>query len=342
MVKKSLRTGKPCQKCLQAEELLRRKGLWTRIDEVLWAVEDDPSSAGMQLAVQHQVDLAPFFLVENHGTQKLYTSVLRLISEVLSFAESDRARTASDTAPMEGKPEASSLDLARLAQETQGLDPEAIVAHALKLFGSDCVLAFSGAEDVALIQMAVRSGHPFRVLTLDTGRLHPETYRFIETVRTHFGIEIPMTFPDAGAVESLVRNKGLFSFYSDGHTECCAIRKVRPLKRGLLGFRAWMTGQRRDQSPTRATVPLVQVDQSHSGRSGPLLKWNPLANWTLAEVWQYIRGQGLPYNPLHDQGFVSIGCEPCTRAVRPGEHERAGRWWWEESTKRECGLHVRS
>jgi phosphoadenosine phosphosulfate reductase len=191
-----------------------------------------------------------------------------------------------------------------------------------------------------LIDMAAKSGHPFRVLTLDTGRLHPETYRFLERVRSHFGIELELWFPDAARVEALVRTKGLFSFYDDGHGECCDVRKVGPLGRALDGCQAWMTGQRRDQSPTRSDVQVVQIDASHAGPAGPLVKWNPLAAWSLSEVWSYIRERELPYNPLHDQGFVSIGCEPCTRAVRPGEHERAGRWWWEEATKRECGLHV--
>lgn len=330
MVKKRFRSGETCQKCSQAEELLRRRGLWNLIDEVIWAVEDDPDSPGMRLAREQGLDLAPFFLVDRESGRKLYTSVLKLVAEVL--------------APPGGaaSPSGSTVDLAELARETEGVPPEQIVERALELFGSDCVLAFSGAEDVALIQMAVRSKRPFRVLTLDTGRLHPETYRFIEQVRTHFGIEIQLAFPEAPAIEALVRQKGLFSFYSEGHGECCGIRKVAPLKRGLLSFRAWMTGQRRDQSPTRSAVPVVELDAAHTGRTGPLVKWNPLAEWSLAEVWNYIHDQGLPYNPLHDQGFISIGCEPCTRAVRPGEHERAGRWWWEESTKRECGLHVRT
>jgi phosphoadenosine phosphosulfate reductase len=159
-------------------------------------------------------------------------------------------------------------------------------------------------------------------------------------VRSHFGIELELWFPDAVRVEALVRKKGLFSFYDDGHGECCDVRKVGPLGRALSGCRAWMTGQRRDQSPTRTDVKVVQIDASRQGPSGPVVKWNPLAAWSLSEVWSYIRERELPYNPLHDQGFVSIGCEPCTRAVRPGEHERAGRWWWEEATKRECGLHI--
>jgi len=201
------------------------------------------------------------------------------------------------------------------------------------------VIAFSGAEDVALIDMAAKSGSKFSVLTLDTGRLHPETYRFLDKVRAHYGIEIRTLFPNAVRVEDMVRRKGLHSFYEEGHRECCGIRKLEPLARGLKEFRAWISGQRRDQSPTRTDVAVFEIDDVNGGPEGPLLKLNPLAAWSLSQVWEYIRDNGVPYNELHDRGFISIGCEPCTRAIRPGEHERAGRWWWEESTKRECGLH---
>lgn len=330
MVKKRFRNDQTCQKCAQAEELLRRRGVWERVSEVIWAVEADPASPGMILAREHGIELAPFFVVEAHGERKVYTSVLKLMNEVLT---SDQAVA---SAPREA------VDVAALARDVSGARPEQIVNRALEAFGADCVIAFSGAEDVALIDMAVKSGRQFKVLTLDTGRLHAETYRFIDRVRSHFGVDIHLTFPAAPETEALVRKKGLFSFYSDGHSECCGIRKVAPLRQALGGYRAWMTGQRRDQSPTRSEVQVVQLDASHSGRSGPLVKWNPLAEWSLAEVWGYIREHELPYNALHDQGFVSIGCEPCTRAVRPGEHERAGRWWWEEATRRECGLHVRT
>ncbi|HWA74963.1 MAG TPA: phosphoadenylyl-sulfate reductase [Polyangiaceae bacterium] len=328
MVKKQFADGSTCQKCVQAEELLRRRGLWDRIERVTWAKEADPTSEGMRLAEEHQLNLAPFFVVERDSGTQVYTSVLKLIAEVLA-----------PPAPITDAG-ASEIDVEALGRELAGLDPQQIVTRALSLFGRDCVIAFSGAEDVALIDMAAKSGQPFRVLTLDTGRLHSETYRFIDRVRTHFGVEIELWFPDAVRVEALVRKKGLFSFYEDGHGECCDIRKVGPLGRALSECRAWMTGQRRDQSPTRTDVKLVQRDSSRKGRTGPLVKWNPLAAWSLGEVWTYIRENELPYNALHDQGFVSIGCEPCTRAVRPGEHERAGRWWWEEATKRECGLHV--
>jgi len=138
-----------------------------------------------------------------------------------------------------------------------------------------------------------------------------------------------------------VKEKGLFSFYQDGHKECCGIRKVEPLKRALGTLDAWVTGQRRDQSPsTRAEVAVVEVDPVFSQPGHELIKFNPLANWSSRQVWDYIRENNVPFNPLHVQGFVSIGCEPCTRPVLPGQHEREGRWWWEDQTKKECGLHA--
>jgi phosphoadenosine phosphosulfate reductase len=220
-------------------------------------------------------------------------------------------------------------------------EPQEIVALALEEYSPDLGLSFSGAEDVVLIDMAAGSGRPFRVFSLDTGRLHPETYQFIEKVRKHYGIAIEMLAPQAEAVQALVREKGLFSFYVDGHKECCGIRKVEPLMRALRPLRAWMTGQRRDQSPgTRADVPVIQLDRIFGTPERPLVKFNPLSFWSSKQVWGYIRDRNVPFNELHNRGFVSIGCEPCTRPTNPGEHERAGRWWWEEETKRECGLHV--
>jgi phosphoadenosine phosphosulfate reductase len=192
---------------------------------------------------------------------------------------------------------------------------------------------------VALIDMAAKSGHDFAVFCLDTGRLHPETYRFIDTVRQFYGIDIHLVSPNFVTLEALVRTKGLFSFYEDGHGECCGIRKVEPLRRVLQRYEGWITGQRRDQSPTRVDVPIVSWDRAH--RAEGMLKVNPLAELSQVEVWNYIRENDVPYNELHDQGYVSIGCEPCTRALRPGEHERAARWWWEDATKRECGLHMK-
>ena len=228
----------------------------------------------------------------------------------------------------------------RLAQA----HPSDIIAEALRQFERPAI-SFSGAEDVVLIDFAVREaarvGGQFSVFSLDTGRLHPETLEFIEQVREHYEIPIQTYSPQADAVEQLVREKGLFSFRRDGHTECCGIRKVEPLARALADCDSYITGQRRDQSPgTRAEIPVVQLDAGFGRAERPLVKFNPLANWTSAQVWQQIMAYQIPYNPLHNQGFKSIGCAPCTRATHPGEHERAGRWWWEEATQKECGLHA--
>lgn len=218
--------------------------------------------------------------------------------------------------------------------------PTDVIAHVLKTYGKDAAISFSGAEDVLLIEYASQTGLPFRVFSLDTGRLHPETYRFFQAVEERYRLHIEYTFPDAAAVERMVRAKGLFSFYQDGHKECCDIRKVEPLRRQLSGLKAWITGQRRDQSPTRGAVPVSQVDPVFKGLGGgELMKFNPLANTSSTDVWFAIRALGVPFNPLHERGFVSIGCEPCTRPILPSQHEREGRWWWEEGTKKECGLH---
>ncbi len=227
------------------------------------------------------------------------------------------------------------------AHEYAQLHPSEILAAAFREFSPKIGISFSGAEDVVLIDMAAKLGADFRVFSLDTGRLHPETYQFIETVRDRYSIPIELFFPRAEDVAALVREKGLFSFYRDGHKECCGVRKVEPLRRALDGLDAWVTGQRRDQSPqTRARVPVVEADSVFGSEDRPLIKFNPLANWSSAQLWFYMRENDVPYNPLHERGFVSIGCEPCTRPVLPGQHEREGRWWWEDSTKKECGLHA--
>ncbi|MEX2475480.1 phosphoadenylyl-sulfate reductase [Marinobacter sp.] len=231
-------------------------------------------------------------------------------------------------------------DIASLQQELDGQSPRAILKAALAQY-DNIAISFSGAEDVALIEMAHKLTDNLQVFTLDTGRLHAETYEFVEKVRTHYGIAIEVLFPDAGEVQDMVNRKGLFSFYEDGHGECCGIRKVSPLRRKLATVDAWITGQRKDQSPgTRNDVPVVQEDGAFSTDEHTLIKFNPLANWTSKEVWDYIRMTEAPYNTLHEKGFVSIGCQPCTRPILPGQHEREGRWWWEEATKKECGLHA--
>jgi len=228
--------------------------------------------------------------------------------------------------------------LEKLAKDYENKSPQEILEYALSNY-RNIAISFSGAEDVVLIDMAKKIRPDFRVFSLDTGRLHPETYQFIEEVRKTYNVNIEVFFANRDATEKLVREKGLFSFLRDGHKECCDVRKVDPLKRALNTVDAWITGQRKDQSPgTRATVPVIQKDPTFG--TGNLVKFNPLANWTSKQVWDYIRENDVPYNKLHEKGFISIGCEPCTKAVLPGQHEREGRWWWEDATKKECGLHA--
>lgn len=229
-----------------------------------------------------------------------------------------------------------SIDLdTKLQQES----PQRIIKYALNQF-DNIAISFSGAEDVALIEMARNYRPDVQVFCLDTGRLHPETYRFIEKIRKHYGIKIDVLSPDAESVRLLVQEKGLFSFYEDGHKECCGIRKIEPLRKKLSTLDAWITGQRKDQSPTRAEIPIIQDDKLFARQGAQLTKFNPLSNWSSQDVWDYIRLCETPYNELHERGYVSIGCEPCTRPIAPSQHEREGRWWWEEATKKECGLHA--
>jgi len=230
--------------------------------------------------------------------------------------------------------------IAQLNEELSQKSPREILKFAINSI-DNIAISFSGAEDVALIELSHKLTDNLSVFSLDTGRLHPETYQFIETVRKHYNINIDVMTPNAEALQEFVKNKGLFSFFDDGHKECCGIRKVEPLKRKLATLDAWVSGQRKDQSPsTRSSVPVIEIDHGNSTAERILIKFNPLANWTSKEVWDYIRMSEVPYNPLHEKGFISIGCEPCTRAVLPNQHEREGRWWWEESTQKECGLHI--
>lgn len=229
-------------------------------------------------------------------------------------------------------------EISSLNERFEGASAEDVVHWGLQTFGERLVVASSfSAEDIVLIDLAV-SIHPgVRVFTLDTGRLHEETYETIEAVRRHFGVNVEVLFPDREAVEELVRENGPNSFYASiaDRKECCHIRKVVPLRRFLRHADAWVTGMRKEQSTTRSELRMVEMDMLNGG----LVKLNPLADWSRDDVWEVVRAKGLPYNPLHDQGYPSIGCAPCTRAIADGEDERAGRWWWEEPDGRECGLH---
>ncbi len=233
--------------------------------------------------------------------------------------------------------------IAELNASLLNASPREILATLIPNLGRSA-LSFSGAEDVVTIEHSIKAitnrDQLPEIFTLDTGRLPPATQRYLEVVRAHYGIKLDLLSPDPDELREFVRSKGLFSFYEDGHTECCGIRKVAPLRRHLANFDAWITGQRRDQSPTRSEVAIIEIDRTFSTTEHRLIKVNPLANTTSEEVWNTIRLFDIPYNELHDHGYVSIGCEPCTKAIGPNQHEREGRWWWEESTHKECGLHI--
>ncbi len=221
-----------------------------------------------------------------------------------------------------------------------GADAEAILDAALDAFHPHLAFACSlGLEDVALVDLVARRERRPRIFMLDTGRLNPETHDTLARLRERYGLPIEVYCPRPEAVRALVAAKGPDSFYRslEDRMECCRIRKVEPLGRALAGASAWLTGLRRDQGVTREDLRPFQWDPAN-GR----VRVSPLAHWTLDQVWAYVRSRGVPYNPLHDQGYPSIGCAPCTRAVEPGEDARSGRWWWERPEHKECGLHAKA
>jgi len=225
-----------------------------------------------------------------------------------------------------------------LALEADSLSAQDVVRLAHDRFGAQVALSSSfGAEDMVLIDMLMRVDPKARIVTLDTGRLPQETYNVMDATREKYGAVIEVFFPQAEAVQAMVGQHGLNLFYHSVELRklCCGIRKMEPLKRALAGLDAWMTGLRREQSVTRTALHKIEWDEGNQ-----LIKVNPLADWTHDDVWKYIRDNNVPYNALHDRGYPSIGCGPCTRAVQPGEHERSGRWWWEHPETKECGLHV--
>jgi phosphoadenosine phosphosulfate reductase len=228
-----------------------------------------------------------------------------------------------------------------LRERFRDAQPIAVIGWALSEYHPGIALASSfSKEDIVLIAMMSETRPDARIFALDTGRLHEETYAAAEEVRRKLGVRIEWYFPDRAAVEELERAKGLYSFREslENRHECCRIRKVEPLGRALSGLAAWVTGQRREQGLTRTGLEIIEIDEAHGG----IVKLNPLADWTSKQVDAFLRECGLPYNRLHDEGYPSIGCAPCTRAVAPGEDLRAGRWWWELPEHRECGLHARN
>jgi phosphoadenosine phosphosulfate reductase len=226
------------------------------------------------------------------------------------------------------------------SKDFERLTAAEIVAWALPRFNPRLALACSfQAEESVLIDLMHRvRGTDFRVFTLDTGRLNQETYDCMDAIRERYGVQVEVFFPAATGVEKMVREDGLNLFYKSVELRklCCGVRKVEPLNRALKDLDAWMTGLRREQAITRTDVRKIELDKDH----GNIVKLNPLVDWSYEDVWNYIRENNVPYNRLHKQGYPSIGCAPCTRAVKPGEDLRAGRWWWENPDTKECGLHL--
>jgi phosphoadenosine phosphosulfate reductase len=223
-------------------------------------------------------------------------------------------------------------DLNARVNETRG-----ILERIARDFSPAVFASSLAAEDMVLTDLILRAGLPITIFSLETGRLHKETLDVLDKVKAQYGHEIKVYRPQPELVEEYVTKNGLNAFYDsvEMRKECCRIRKVEPLGRALAGKQAWITGQRRSQSTTRAELAVQEDDAAHG-----MQKFNPLADWSEANVWEYIRTNTVPYNVLHDRGYPSIGCEPCTRAIQPGEDVRAGRWWWESADSKECGLHL--
>ncbi len=230
------------------------------------------------------------------------------------------------------------LEAGEAAIDLDDKEPAEVLAWSIEKFGNRLGICSSfQAEGCALIDMAWRIDPSVRVFTIDTGRQPNETYELIDRIRDRYGIEIEAFIPDSGAMERMVKRHGPNLFYRDVNLRllCCQLRKVLPLRRALLNFDAWVTGLRRDQWATRSNLRKLEIDHDHGG----IVKISPMADWNEEEVWDYIRANDVPYNTLYDQGYKSIGCAPCTRALKPGEDARSGRWWWETGAPKECGMH---
>ena len=248
--------------------------------------------------------------------------------------------TVSDTTVSTTLPGLEPSDVSRLAEEFENRSAEDVLAWAADQFGQALALSTSfQASGMVLLDMLSRISPATRVITLDTGRLPKETYDLIDRTQQKYGSRIDVHYPDPAELGEIVGRHGMNMFYRSHSLRllCCEIRKVRPLERALDGLEAWITGMVRSQGGTRAGVPKIQMDEARDG----LLKVSPLADWDDERVWAYVREHDVPYNSLYDRGYTSIGCDPCTRAIEPGEQPRAGRWWWESSTMpKECGIHL--
>lgn len=224
-------------------------------------------------------------------------------------------------------------------EQLKDSSPEDILRFFLEKYKGRIAFATSlGAEDQVITAMLAVLDAEIKIFTLDTGRLFQETYDLLDITEKKYKLKIGIYFPDAQQVEKMVHEKGINLFYEsvENRKLCCHIRKVEPLRRALSGMQVWISGLRREQSTTRRESEIIEWDKTNN-----VVKINPLIDWTRKQVWDYIRERKIPYNSLHDKGFTSIGCLPCTKAISPGENERAGRWWWENSENKECGLHVK-
>lgn len=230
-------------------------------------------------------------------------------------------------------------EIEKLNGELFNATPQVIIESVLKLFAGRIALASSmGAEDQVLTDMIIKIEPKTRIFTLDTGRLFPETYDLIDRTARKYKTTVEIFFPDNNSVQQMVYSKGINLFYEsvENRKQCCHIRKIEPLQRAFAGLDAWICGLRASQSVTRNELGVIEWDANNN-----LVKVNPLAHWTEEQVWEYIKINKVPYNTLHDKGFPSLGCQPCTRAILDGEDVRAGRWWWENPESKECGLHKR-
>jgi len=230
------------------------------------------------------------------------------------------------------------LDIISIKEQLEGKTPQEILHFFITEYDGKIALSNSmGAEDQVLTDMICKIDKSTPIFTLDTGRIFPETYDLIDRTNQRYGINIQVYFPKAQEVEAMVNEKGVNLFFNsiENRKQCCHIRKIGPLKRAFQHLDLWICGLRKEQSVTRTDVDVLEWDEGNG-----LLKLNPLVNWSEDELWDYIKEHHVPYNKLHDQGFPSIGCQPCTRAIEKGEDVRAGRWWWEAPDSKECGLHV--
>jgi len=227
----------------------------------------------------------------------------------------------------------------KLNKKFQNSKPEEILEYFITEYGTDAALSSSlGSEDQVLTDMIFKIDKKANVFTLDTGRLNPETYNVMDETNLKYNVKLNVFFPKSEDVEKLYGTQGINGHFESiqNRKNCCGIRKMEPLKRALKPLKVWITGLRAAQSVTRTDMPIVEFDANFN-----VIKVNPLINWNEDDVWEYIKANNVPYNKLHDQGFPSIGCAPCTRAVKPGEDVRSGRWWWENPEHKECGLHAK-